>query len=263
MARAGRESGGANPRESFQVYVLSYITFFNDVNTECDSISWFYWWGNEPKLTTQLRKQLNDLTRQVNAEIKAAAADLERMGVIFVDGLEEVYNGHRYCEPGHTNQEMVDYETWFWSQYAHFNTPSEGPGDPNHPYSADNNHDPAQQLVDFVFPGEDRSAATASEESPPWEWEGAEKYPTFQDLLIAISKAEDDANATSVVPFPMLRSFHPKATAYGEHATLLFAAMADNRDPPATTGNAGGEKYTERCKDVSFHLCLYLMYCRH
>ncbi|RYO90591.1 hypothetical protein DL766_003822 [Monosporascus sp. MC13-8B] len=141
---------------------------------------------------------------------------------------------------------MVDYETWFWSMYVHIDTPSEGPGDPNNPYPA-GNLDPAQQLLDFVFPGENRNVAQTLEASPPWTWEGAEKFPGFQELLFAISKVEDDVNAT-VVPFNMLRSFHPKATAYMEHKTLLFAAMAKNRDP-VTTGNGGGAKYTERCKD--------------
>lgn len=42
VAQAGRQAGGANPRESFQVYVTSYMTFFNQSNTECNDISWNY-----------------------------------------------------------------------------------------------------------------------------------------------------------------------------------------------------------------------------
>ncbi|RYP22868.1 hypothetical protein DL765_001464 [Monosporascus sp. GIB2] len=244
VAHTGRESGGANPRESFQVYVPSYITFFNEANTECDSISWSLWPWRRSWLTTQLRQQLNRLTTQVNAVIKAAAEDLERMGVIFVEGLEDAYNGHRFCEPGHTNQQMVDYETWFWSQYAPIDTPSEGPGDPNNPYPADD-LDPAQLLLDFIFPGDNRKVAEVSETSPPWEWEGAEKFPTFNDLLLAISNAED-INSTAV-PFNLKRSFHPKATAFAEHKTLIFAAVANNRD--AATSDNNGANYTERCKD--------------
>ncbi|RYP58959.1 hypothetical protein DL769_008738 [Monosporascus sp. CRB-8-3] len=246
VAHTGRESGGANPRESFQVYVPSYITFFNEVNTECDSIFWSLWPWRRSRLTTQLRQQLNRLTTQVNAVIKAAAEDLERMGVIFVEGLENAYNGHRFCEPGHTNQQMVDYETWFWSQYAPINTPSEGPGDPNNPYPADD-LDPAQLLLDFIFPGDNRKVAEVSETSPPWEWEGAEKFPTFNDLLLAISNAED-INATAV-PFNLKRSFHPKATAFAEHKTLIFAAIANNRDVATNivqTANGGTVGYQGR-----------------
>lgn len=30
---------------------------------------------------------------------------------------------------------MIDYDTWFWSSYAHSQTTSEGPGDPENPYA--------------------------------------------------------------------------------------------------------------------------------
>ncbi|OCK98794.1 uncharacterized protein K441DRAFT_654161 [Cenococcum geophilum 1.58] len=244
VAHTGRDSGGSNPRENFQVYVLSYITFFNEVTTACNEFSWNYWGWNTPKLTTDLRKQLNGLTRSVNAELKAAAQDLERMGVILIEGLDDLYNNHRYCESRHTTYEMVDYDTWFWSPYAHFNTPSEGPGDPNNPYAA-GNEVPGQLLLDFVFPGQNQNAAMVSEASPPWEWAGADKYPTFEALLAAIQ--EEGNFTTSAAPFPLLRSFHPKATAYGEHKTAIFSAMADNR---AVVASGAGGKYTERCKDV-------------
>ncbi|RAH67389.1 uncharacterized protein BO66DRAFT_441108 [Aspergillus aculeatinus CBS 121060] len=114
------------------------------------------------------------MTRKVNAVIKAAAQDLQRMGVIYVDGLQDAYNGHRFCEPGAT-KEQTEYIVRFWSQYSHFDTPSEG-------------------------------------------------------------RAEDDVEATIRPPFPVLRSFHPKGTAYAEHATALFAAIADNRAAIATGG---------------------------
>lgn len=248
-------AGGALPAQSFQVYVLSYVTFFNDVNTECDSVSWNVWpWLSKPTFTTQLREQLNSLTRQVNDVIRAAAQDLERMGVIFVDGLEEVYNGHRYCEPGLTDQKMVSYHTWFWSPDSKMTPPSEGPDDPNNPSTADDDTDPAQILLDFIFPGENYTVDHPPSTSPPWEWEGAaQKYPTFDDLLESVALA-DDVNTASA-PFNYLRSFHPKATAYGEHKRLLFAAIANNRDFPVASGNTGSN-YTQRCKDVSSHFDL-------
>lgn len=248
VAHTGRDSGGSDPRENFQVYVLSYITFFNEVTKPCNDFSWNFWGWSTPKLTTDLRKQLNDLTRSVNAELKAAAEDLKRMGVILIEGLEDLYKDHRYCEDRHKTREMIDYETWFWSPYAHFNTPSEGPGDPNNPY-ATGNEVPGQQILDFVFPGQNKDAKTVSEASPPWKWEGADKYPSLDALLAAMQ----DNVTTAATPFNYLRSFHPKATAYGEHKTEIFGAIADNRDVVASGGSGGGAggKYTERCKDVS------------
>jgi hypothetical protein len=48
-----------------------------------------YWRWSTPKLTTNLRKQLNGKTRQVNDQTKNAVKDLESMGVTFVDGLDD------------------------------------------------------------------------------------------------------------------------------------------------------------------------------
>ncbi len=246
VAHTGREAGGSNPKQNFQVYLLPYITFFNEKTTPCNDFSWNYWGWSTPKLTTDLRKQLNALTRSFNAELKKAAKDLKPMGVILIEGLEDLYQNHRYCEERHKTYEMVDYDTWFWSSYAHFNTPSEGPGDPRNPYAA-GKEAPGQLLLDFVFPGQKKKVTTASEASPPWKWEGAEKYPTFESLLTAMQKKGE--YTTTAAPFPLLRSFHPKATAYEKHKTAIFSAMADNRDFVASSVSGG--KYTERCKDVS------------
>ncbi|KAE8135882.1 SGNH hydrolase-type esterase domain-containing protein [Aspergillus pseudotamarii] len=241
VARAGREAGGANPRESFQVYVLEYLTFFDDaLDPVCNDYTWAYfpsWMTDQPPLTQELRKQLNDMTRKVNAVIKAAAQDLQRMGIIYVEGLQDAYNGHRFCEPGAT-KEQTESKVWFWSQYSKINTPSEGPGDPN-AAAVTGYVDPAQELLDFVFPGQNKVIPTTqtADTSPPWEWDGAEKYADFDSLLRAISAAAgDDVEATVRPPFPVLRSFHPKGTPYTEHATALFAAMADNRAAVATGG---------------------------
>jgi len=241
-AHAGRVAGGTNPVQSFQVYVLEYLTFFDDaMSPECNAYSWAYWGSNTPKLDQALRQKLNDMTRSVNKVIKAAAAELEKMGVIYVEGIQDAYNGHRFCEPG-ASEKQTEYKVWFWSNWAHFNTPSEGPGDPNVADAATDDYDPSQQLLDFVFPGQNLIAAKPANNTPPWEWPGAAKYPDFQSLMAAISAAADENQSTGVapVPFPLKRSFHPKATAYKEHARALFAAMADNR----ATGAAGNPNST-------------------
>lgn len=255
VAHAGREAGGANPKESFQVYVLSYIQFFNEDTTACDEFTWTYWdWYKDPKLTTKLRKQLNAMTVAVNGELKKAAQDLKTMGIILIEDLDSLYTNHRYCESRHTTREMIDYDTWFWSQYAQQDTTSEGPGDPKDgqiPYPADF-VSPGQQLLDFVFPGQKKNAyswpATGNPNSPPWTWPGAEKYPTFESLMAAIQE-EGNFSASAGPPFNVLRSFHPKGTAYEAHKTAIFSAISDNRD--AFTASSVSSNYAERCKDVS------------
>jgi hypothetical protein len=113
------------------------------------------------------------------------------MGVIYVDGLEEKYQGHRYCEPGHTtnnNGKMIDYDTWFWSVYAHYSTPSEGPADPNNPYPLTTEPDTRTLMLEFLFPNNEAvSINSFSAENPPWYQPGMqERYPTFEKLMEAL-----------------------------------------------------------------------------
>jgi hypothetical protein len=117
---------------------------------------------------------------------------------------------------------MVDHNTWFWSPYAHSSTTSEGPGDPNSPCVASDNLDPAQTIPDFVF-GNRYTTSQASGDSPPWEWDGAEKDKTVEDLMATMLDGDHaQANAAS---FNYLRSFHPKGRAHGSHFKRLFAAI--------------------------------------
>ncbi|KAB8213185.1 Spherulation-specific family 4-domain-containing protein [Aspergillus novoparasiticus] len=226
------KAGGADPRESFQVDAMG---------PECNDYTWAPWprlWGR-PTLTQALREQLNDKVRQVNAAIKAAAEDLKRMGVIYVNGIQDAYNGHRYCEQG-ASEGQTEYSVWFWTAGSPINTASEGPGDPNNAASTDS-VDLAQGLLDFIFPGQNKVIPTeqSASSTPPWEWDGAEKYPDLQSLLDGIRAAAGDADPLAAIPFNYMRSFHPKATAYAEHASALFAAIADNRGAVGTGGDEG------------------------
>ena len=235
VADSGRTAGGAQPIQSFQVYVTSYMQFFNQVNTECDSISWNYYpWYSTPKLDVALRTQLNGLVLRVNTAIQAAAHELANMGVIYFDGLDDSYQNHRFCEPQHTSNNdgrMIDYDTWFWSPYAPQHTTSEGPGDPSDSTTESAWANDTQLLLDFVFPDKTVTADSFSASNLPWNQPEASKYPDLDSLLTAMM---DDGNATiQAVPFNYQRSFHPKGTPYGVHASLFFSNIADNRDTVA------------------------------
>ena len=157
------------------------------------------------------------------------------MGVFLAEGLKEDYDGHRYCKPSRTNSQIVDYTAWVWSPYAHFSTTFEGRGDPNSPYVASDSLDPAQTIPDFVF-GNRYTISQASGDSPPWEWDGAEKYMSVEDLMAAMQ--DGDGAQASAVSFNHLRSFHPGGTAYGSHAKSLFAAIADHSEGPSDDDEA-------------------------
>ncbi|RMZ84469.1 hypothetical protein DV738_g785, partial [Chaetothyriales sp. CBS 135597] len=241
VANAGRQAGGANPRVSFQVYVLEYPTFFSDaMSPECDSYTWTVWsylFSGRLRLTTSLRTTLNDLIRKLNGVIKDAAQYLEPMGVIYVEGINDVYEGHRYCEPG-ANSNQTEDNVWFWSPYSDDKSVSEGLSYDVLPY---------RQLRDFIYPNRTPSLTWGRFESltPPWQWahQGASKYPDLLSLMYALRGSGG--------PSHYLRSFHPKGTAYREHARLLFAAMADNRDVVSAPGSRSD--YSLRCTDWSIN----------
>jgi len=99
VAVTGRNAAGATPPSAFQVYVTGYIPFWNQNDTGCDDISWGFW-GRDVKLTTSLRKQMNDLLTDLNTVIKTVADGLhESLGTIYVDGFQEHYIGHQFCDP--------------------------------------------------------------------------------------------------------------------------------------------------------------------
>lgn len=247
VANAGRAAGGAKPPESFQVYVPEYISFFNHDNPECDHVDWHFFpiLGDKAPLTRDLRRKLNGLVEQVNGVLRRAAKSLEHMGVIYVAGLMSAFDGHRFCEPGQTSQNMDHPDTWFWSPKSSTKGTSEGP---RHTISIHQTvKTPDQELLDFVFSNETLRATDVTPDSPPWTWEGAEKYPNFLTLLDAIQEVSAKEQQTQkqhnktgfpeidwvgiFLPFRILRSFHPKGTGYREFKNLIFAAMANNRDP--------------------------------
>ena len=237
VVRFGRDHGGAQPPQSFQLYVLPYIDFFNadDNNFECDKIDWRYWsLGDATPLTLTLRRQLNELSQLVGGVIKKEAETLADLGVIFVGDPNPRYNTHRFCEPDRTTQEMADADTWFWSRYSKTDTDDEG--------SAASVDDLAQKLLDFVLPGRG-ILASELQRLPYEEPEAVERFPDFESLLRA---ASEDVNPTADTPFNLLRSFHPKGSAYTVHKDMFMDAIRENRNAPG-----GGEvKMFERCKDV-------------
>ena len=114
----GRKKEGANPPESFQLFVNGYVPFWNEVDTGCDTVSWEWWKETKDHLlTTKLRKRMNDLVRSVNFQLKRAANRLAAEGVVYVEGYQDSYTGHQYCDPAaDTNlKKPISANTWFWA----------------------------------------------------------------------------------------------------------------------------------------------------
>ncbi len=118
IAIKGRVNGGANPPESFQVFVNGYIPFWNEVDEGCNTVSWEWWWTTtDHLLTTQLRKRMNDIVRELNYQLRRSAFRLKNEGVIYVDGFQDPYIDHQFCDPKADTdlKKPISPNTWFWA----------------------------------------------------------------------------------------------------------------------------------------------------
>lgn len=116
----------ANP--SFQLYVTGYIQFWNHDNPQCNDISWAPFYKTAAPLTTTLRKDMNDLVDKLNNLLKEVSDALSRSvgGIYYVDGFQDKFNGHRFCEQeadANYHKSPIGERTWF----IHYDIPYENP----------------------------------------------------------------------------------------------------------------------------------------
>ncbi|KAG2421959.1 hypothetical protein HFD88_005935 [Aspergillus terreus] len=110
---------------SFNLYVPGYVTFFNEDTTDCDSTTFWYesphydpqQSGNYVWLTTDLRKELNDLVRMLNSLIQSTISDINTARnteqIHYID-MDARFDGHRWCEPGTQEPDPDNPNTYFF-----------------------------------------------------------------------------------------------------------------------------------------------------
>ncbi|KAI9654720.1 MAG: hypothetical protein M1831_005307 [Alyxoria varia] len=126
----------ASRNDKVHVYVTGYPTFFNAGNSDCNKATFYYWRPDRnsgaygPKLTTQLRTELNRFTVEVNSFLRNIVTTLNRARpgrFTFVDP-EPAFEGHRFCEPGVKEPDANRAATWFflsgWEDVAVGGTPA-------------------------------------------------------------------------------------------------------------------------------------------
>ncbi|KAK2603442.1 hypothetical protein QQS21_004393 [Conoideocrella luteorostrata] len=162
------------------------------------------------------------------------------MGVIYVEGLNDAYKGHRYCE-NNANEKMTGGDVWFWTKFSKQDSDKEDEAQ---------SVDIGQEILNFVWPGEHKVVSESTKgQLPPWKWPGAEKYPDATSLMKAMRESDNTIQAHRWTPYDLLRSFHPKGTAYQEHAKHIFGAIADNRDAIEGNGKTNQPNNNPSVKD--------------
>ncbi|KAM3526513.1 hypothetical protein MY4038_006780 [Beauveria bassiana] len=103
-------------RPWFTITVTGYARFFNADTPDCDDYTLGMWWHG-PKLKQDLRMKMNRMVINVNRRLEQAIRTINEAftepRVLFVD-YDDVFEGHRFCEPGVVELDYLRNETWFF-----------------------------------------------------------------------------------------------------------------------------------------------------
>lgn len=107
--------------ENFKLYVTGFAEFFNEEDFGCNNVTFARTANPNPdgkdhtKLTIELRKEFNNMSRNLSAAIQTAVERNKDKNVKFIDIQEgDVLNGHRFCEPGVQEPDQHNDQLWFW-----------------------------------------------------------------------------------------------------------------------------------------------------
>lgn len=167
VAAAGRQAGGTDPPEHFQIHIGAYIPFFYETNPQgqpdraCDKVhrAWFRSGGY---LTWDLRHRLNSLTSKANDAIKAVADEAQNSNVFYVDSCVESYAPHTFCYPAPPAylSSPITTDTWFWHTDSNWAAGGEGPRPPSSAeYTGPYELSLQEQILGLLLPNESQEIA--------------------------------------------------------------------------------------------------------
>jgi hypothetical protein len=97
---------GKNNEKLFKLYVTGYGQFFNEKDTYCNTVTFARsanpHYDGKPHIlmTTELRKEFNEMSRMLNAAIKQAVDQNAGTSTVKYVDIDASLEGHRFCEPG-------------------------------------------------------------------------------------------------------------------------------------------------------------------
>jgi hypothetical protein len=100
----------------FSVTVTGYARFFNAETDACNDMSLGVWW-NGPQLAADVRVRMNALVDAVNDKLARAVDAINAQFVadklLFIN-FDDVFEGHRFCEPDVLEPDYGRDDTWFF-----------------------------------------------------------------------------------------------------------------------------------------------------
>ena len=115
--------------KQFKIYVVGYARFFNEKTTQCNNVRGlrvprFLRLSTPELLTTDLRKQLNELAIKLNLALLAATKRASAPAQIVWTPIDDLFNNHRFCDRDEPNPN--DPQTWFFTFYGNDVAPTGG-----------------------------------------------------------------------------------------------------------------------------------------
>ncbi|KAI5863770.1 hypothetical protein GGS23DRAFT_604773 [Durotheca rogersii] len=105
--------------DKFKLYVTGFPQFFSDKTDECDEVT-FARSANpnddgkeHTRMTQALRKEFNDMSVQLNKAIEDAVSRNKDQSVTWIP-IDDVMEGHRYCEPGVKEPDQNNDRLWLY-----------------------------------------------------------------------------------------------------------------------------------------------------
>ncbi|KAI9794422.1 MAG: hypothetical protein M1816_005492 [Peltula sp. TS41687] len=216
----GRQGSIGN---GFKLYVTGYGSFFNEVDEDCNNVTFARTANPNPddkehiKMTTELRKEFNNMSLALNAAIKNAVDRNKNDGVKFIDIQgNNALDGHRFCEPGIKEPDQHNDRLWFW----------------HYPYNEPNNDDNAKLFLeasDRVTQGLSMADLNT-------------KFPSTADYTNAIFDAVDNSKAQQRDGSDLetqagwdwvgarTKVFHPQVSFHKHIKDLILAEYKRDRD---------------------------------
>ena len=233
----------------FKLYVTGYGEFFNADDPGCNEVTFARTANPNPdgkdhvKLTTDLRKEFNDMSKALNTAIEAAVNRNLQNGVRFVDIQGNgALDGHRFCEPGVQEPDQQNDNLWFW----------------HYPYNEPNNQntDLLQEASDSVTNGLSIEQLNS-------------KYPETTDYTNAILDAIDfekaqqvngnDVEAKGLWDYIGFRTkvFHPQVSFHTHIKDLILAQYKQDQGTGSSAPSPPAPNESLICQDpgqASFQL---------
>lgn len=135
-----QSNGQMVPR--FDLYVSSYVEFFDATTDACDKWSFGRWFSTGyPKLVKPLRAEMNELVGAFNdVQAEVLKTYEEPSGYAYHAHhlpVSAEFKGHRFCEEGHSEKDQwTSAEVWIWNLQWNNGETSTDEGGPDQPKGA-------------------------------------------------------------------------------------------------------------------------------